>query len=145
MDGGKKIFRLRDMLSMPRGIEMKEFVQADGSITFIGQYVNHQSTGPNDKPKRTYCISLVREITQSEPRPTDRWNAYVFEDRTPLIRLEGCASKWQCAFAALGALRGILYRYCVCTNGNKKRRRREAAAAKNPVNPVNPVSKNKEA
>ena len=145
-----KIFRLRDMMSMPRDIEMKEFVYADGSITFIGQYVNERGVAPHDKPKRVYSISLVRHrdstyTPSGEHCCAGQWAAYIFEDQARLATVEGGRSKWSLAYAALGALRGILYQRCVSTNGNRRRRRKESMAAKNPVNPVNPVSKNKEA
>ena len=145
-NGGKKIFRYAEMKSMPRGIEMKEFAHADGSITFIGQYVNRKSTGPNDKPKRVYKIEVAGVpianraiITLLECKDKKMWEAHIFEDNICVAKIDGGVKKWDAAYAALGALRCILHRRCVCTNSNRKTKRAMKAAAQNPVNPVNPV------
>ena len=123
----RKIFRYSDMKHMPRGIEMKEYVHSDGSITFIGQYFNKKNAQPTNRPKRVYRVELLPDMGD--------WRAAVFEDATRLVTLRG-DKKWNVAYAALGALRGILHKRCVSTKGNRRARK---AAALNPVNPVNPV------
>ena len=115
-DGTKKrtIFRYRDMKSMPRGIEMQEYVHADGSLTFVGQYYNTKNAQPNSRPKRVYRVE-VRKIAIS-----DELIAAVFEDDVRLVKLGGGTSKWNLAYAALGALRGILHKRCTATRTNRK-------------------------
>lgn len=106
----RKIYRYCDMKSMPRGIEMKEFVHADGSLTFVGQYYRHGAP-EGAKPKRVYRVEVMRDM--------DDWRASVYEDRARLVVLCGDI-KWNVAYAALGALRGILHKRCICTNTNRK-------------------------
>ena len=111
----RKIWRYCDMKSMPRGIEMKEFVHADGSLTFVGLYYRHGAP-EGAKPKRVYRIEV------RNPFP-DEFSAYVFEDDVRLVRLTG-PTKWNLAYAALGALRGILHKRCVQTNPNRRAKRK---------------------
>ena len=125
----RRIYHYCDMKHMPRGIEMKEYVHSDGSITFIGQYFNKKNAQPTNRPKRVYRVE-VREV-----KPFGELVAAVFEDDVRLVKLGGGTSKWNLAYAALGALRGILHKRCVATHANRAARK----AAKNPVNPVNPV------
>ena len=115
----KEIYRYRDMKSMVRGIEMQEFNSSDGSVVFVGQYINETGNAAS-KPKRIYCVSIRRTEIPSE------WHGAVMEDNVRLVTLLGM-SKWTVACAALGALRGILYKRCIATGGN---RRRERALAK---------------
>ena len=118
-DVPRKIWRYHDMLAMPRGIEMKEYDHADGTLTFVGQY---RRIGAPEcaKPKRVYRVE-VREI-----KPFGELVAAVFEDDVRLVKLGGGTSKWNLAYAALGALRGILHKRCTQTGSN--RRARKAAA-----------------
>ena len=115
----RKIFHYSDMKHMPRGIEMKEYVHSDGSITFIGQYFNKKNAQPTNRPKRVYRVELLPDMGD--------WRAAVFEDATRLVTLRG-DKKWNVAYAALGALRGILHKRCVATHAN--RAAAMAAAAK---------------
>lgn len=112
----RKIWRYCDMKSMPRGIEMKEFVHADGSLTFVGQYYRHDAP-EGAKPKRVYRVE-VRKIAL-----LDNFDAAVFEDDVRLVCLSG-PTKWNLAYAALGALRGILHKRCVQTNPNRRAKRK---------------------
>lgn len=115
----RRIYHYREMKQMPRGIEMKEFVHSDGSITFIGQYVNNaKNATPITRPKRVYRVEVLPDMGD--------WRAAVFEDATRLVTLRG-DKKWNVAYAALGALRGILHKRCVATHAN---RARKAAAKK---------------
>jgi len=118
----KTIYRYRDRLSMPRGIEMKSYGGSDGSLLFVGQYVNAEGTAL-DRPKRIYRIEVEYLADCGE------WYALVRDDDRSIVRLRG-RTKWQVAHAALGALRGFLEYCCKNTNGNRKRRRRAAAAEK---------------
>lgn len=115
MSEERKIYRYREAKSMPRGIEMQEFSHADGSITFVGQYRNQKDQQPNNKPKRVYRVELLPDMGD--------WRAAVFEDATRLVTLRG-DSKWNVAYAALGALRGILHKRCCSTKGNRRAKRR---------------------
>ena len=121
-----QIFRYSQMKSMPRGIEMKEFVHADGSIDFVGQYINKKNAQPNSRPKRTYRISLRNDESD--------WFASAWEDDTRLFDVSK-GTKWNTAYAALGALRGILHKRCTATRGNRRRKAfaKLAAAAKEEV------------
>lgn len=112
----RKIFHYSDMKHMPRGIEMKEYVHSDGSITFIGQYFNKKNAQPTNRPKRVYRVEIefLRNLCE--------WRAAIFEDFTRLAVVFG-PSKRTVAYAALGALRGILHRRCVNTNGNRRARK----------------------
>ena len=114
----RRIYHYREMKQMPRGIEMQEYVHSDGSITFIGQYFNKKNAQPTNRPKRVYRVELLPDMGD--------WRAAVFEDSTRLVALHG-DSKWTVAYAALGALRGILHKRCVATHAN---RARKAAAKK---------------
>jgi len=122
----RRIFRFREMLTMPRGIEMKEYVHSDGSITFIGQYHNKLGNAAS-RPKRVYQIKLSNKpiCLYSLPGEIKHWEANIFEDSMRLVSVGGGGSKWTVAFAALGALRGILHKRCVHTNSNRKAKRRE--------------------
>ena len=123
----REIFRYRDMKSMPRGIEMQEYVHADGSLTFVGQYYNKKNQQPNSRPKRVYRVE-VRKIAIS-----DELIAAVFEDDVRLVKLGGGTSKWNLAYAALGALRGILHKRCVSVRSNRKARKAAKPAAEKEV------------
>lgn len=123
----REIFRYRDMKSMPRGIEMQEYVHADGSITFVGQYYNTKNAQPNSRPKRVYRVE-VRKI-----EPFGELTAAVFEDDVRLVKLGGGTSKWNLAYAALGALRGILHKRCVSVRSNRKARKAAKIAAEKEV------------
>lgn len=135
----RRIYHYCDMKHMPRGIEMKEYVHSDGSITFIGQYFNKKNAQPTNRPKRVYRVE-VRELPKLYASEVPDWCAAVWEDDVRLVKIVG-NSKWNVCYAALGALRGILHKRCAHTGGNRRRRRK--ASALNPVNPVNPVQ-NKE-
>lgn len=115
-----EVYRYRDMKTMPRGIEMKEFVRTDSTITFIGQYINQKSHQPCHRPKRIYRVE-VRGVNVFNGIVSE-WQAAVWEDDSNLVRLGG-RSKWLVAYAALGALRGILHKRCVSTVGKRRRRR----------------------
>ena len=108
----RKIWRYCDMKSMPRGIEMKEFVHADGSLTFVGQYYRHGAP-EGTKPKRVYRVEVYKTTLLGG------FSASVFEDAVLIVRLTG-PIKWNLVYAALGALRGILHKRCVHTNTNRK-------------------------
>ena len=112
----RKIWRYCDMKSMPRGIEMKEFVHADGSLTYLGQYYRHGAP-EGAKPKRVYRVEVYKTTL------LDGFSAAVFEDDVRLVRLSG-PTKWNLAYAALGALRGILHKRCAHTNTNRKAKRK---------------------
>ena len=113
----RKIWRYCDMKSMPRGIEMKEFVHADGSLTFVGQYYRHGAP-EGAKPKRVYRVEVRKTILP------DEFSTAVFEDDVRLVRLSGGTSKWNLVYAALGALRGILHKRCAHTSTNRKAKRK---------------------
>ena len=119
MQDGKKIYRYRDALSMPRGIEMKEYGGSDGTLLFVGQYFGDGTCNP--RPKRVYRVEVEYLADSAE------WYALVRDDAHSIVRLRG-KTKWQVAHAALGALRGFLAYMCQNTNGNRKRRRRAVAA-----------------
>ena len=106
------------MKSMPRGIEMKEFVHADGSLTFVGQYFRAGAPG-GSKPKRCIYRVEVRKLA-----PLDDFAASVFEDDVRLVHLSNGKSKWTLVYAALGALRGILHKRCIQTNPNRRAKRK---------------------
>lgn len=112
----RKIWRFRDALKMPRGIEMQPFYQANGLPMFVGQYHRHGAP-EGSKPKRVYCVKLCSSVLPGEI------SAAVYEDDVSLVRLTG-ASKWNLAYAALGALRGILHKRCTHTGSNKRAKRR---------------------
>ena len=88
----KKIYRYGDMLHMPRGIEMKGYYHGDGSITYIGQYLQ-----PNARPKRVYRIEVISNAVGFP----GEWCADVIEDQDLLVKISGF-SKWQVACGALG-------------------------------------------
>ena len=115
-----EMYHYRDMKTMPRGIEMKEFVRTDGTITFSGQYINQKNHQPCHRPKRIYRVE-VRGVEVFNGIVSE-WQAAVWEDDSNLVALWG-RSKWLVAYAALGALRGILHKRCVSTGGNRRRRR----------------------
>ena len=62
----KKIYRYGDMMSMPRGIEMKGYYHGDGSITYIGQYLQPNGQ-PNARPKRVYRIEVRKSAMADAP------------------------------------------------------------------------------
>ena len=115
----KKIYRYGDMLHMPRGIEMKGYYHGDGSITYIGQYLQ-----PNARPKRVYRIEVISNAVGFP----GEWCADVIEDQDLLVKISGF-SKWQVACGALGALKGILHRRCIQTSVNRRARRHAAESA----------------
>ena len=117
----KKIYWYCDALSMPRGIEMKSYGGSDGALLFVGQYFGDERSNP--RPKRVYRIEVEYLADSAE------WYALVRDDDRSIVRLRG-KTKWQVAYAALGALRGFLEYCCKNTRGNRKRRRRAAAAEK---------------
>lgn len=119
----KKIYRYRDMMSMPRGIEMKGYYHGDGSITYIGQYLQPNGQ-PNARPKRVYRI----EVRKSAMADAPWWNAVVLEDGEPLVCVSN-SGKYNTAYGALGALRGILHRRCIQTPVNRRARRHAAESA----------------
>lgn len=108
----QKIYRYRDMLSMPRGIEMKGYYHGDGSITYIGQYLQPNGQ-PNARPKRVYEIRILKNVFND-----GEWSASILEDDILLARIGGPV-KWNVAYAALGALHGILHRRCKQTSPNR--------------------------
>ena len=59
------------------------------------------------------------------------WNAVVLEDDVPLVCVSN-SGKYNTAYGALGALRGILHKRCKQTSVNRRRRRHavESAARK---------------
>ena len=115
----KKIYRYGDMLHMPRGIEMKGYYHSDGSITYIGQYLQPNGQ-PNARPKRVYRI----EVYYGD----EIWCADISEDHDILASITA-DKKWNAAYAALGALHGILHRRCVQTSVNRRARRHAAESA----------------
>ena len=121
----REIFRYRDMKTLPRGIEMKEYVHADGSLTFVGQYYNTKNAQPNSRPKRVYRVEVLKI------EPFGELTAAVFEDDVRLVKLGGGTSKWNLAYAALGALRGILHKRCTQTRTNKKLKKLAKSAEQN--------------
>ncbi len=118
MSDQPEVYHYRDMKTMPRGIEMKEFVRTDGTITFIGQYINQKNHQPCHRPKRIYRVE-VRSVMLFNGVASE-WQAAVWEDDSRLVALGG-RSKWLVAYAALGALRGILHKRCDSTGGNRRR------------------------
>ena len=128
----RKIWTFHDALVMPRGINMQPYYHADGSLTFVGQY--YRANAPEvSSLKRVYRVE-VRKIAL-----VDEFTAAVFEDDVRLVKLGGGTSKWNLAYAALGALRGILHKRCIVTGTNRRARKAAQREAANPVNPVNPV------
>ena len=123
----RRIFRYREMKSMPRGIEMKEFVYSGGEINFVGQYFNTKNTQPNSRPKRVYEIIVRRDLIKPWA-----WQAIVREDFQELVTLRG-EKKWDVCYAALGALRGILHKRCVSVRSNRKARKAAKLAAEKEV------------
>jgi len=119
----KKIYRYRDMLHMPRGVEMKGYYHSDGSITYIGQYLQPNGQ-PNARPKRVYRI----EVRKSARADAPWWNAVVLEDDVPLVCVSN-SGKYNTAYGALGALKGILHRRCKQTSVNRRARRHAAESA----------------
>ena len=119
----KKIYRYSDMLSMPRGIEMKGYYHGDGSITYIGQYLQPNGQ-PNARPKRVYRI----EVRKSAMADAPWWNAVVLEDGKPLVFVYD-SRKFNTAYGALGALNGILHNRIKNTSVNRRARRHAAQAA----------------
>ena len=119
----KKIYRYSDMMSMPRGIEMKGYYHGDGSITYIGQYLQPNGQ-PNARPKRVYRIEVRKSAWEDAPW----WNAVVLEDGVPLVCVSN-SGKYNTAYGALGALKGILHRRCKQTSVNRRRRRHAAESA----------------
>lgn len=119
----KKIYRYRDMMSMPRGIEMKGYYHGDGSITYIGQYLQPNGQ-PTARPKRVYRI----EVRKSAMADAPWWNAVVLEDGVTLVCVSN-SGKYNTAYGALGALRGILHRRCIQTSVNCRARRHAAESA----------------
>lgn len=113
----QKIYRYRDMLSMPRGIEMKGYYHGDGSITYIGQYLQPNGQ-PNARPKRVYEIRILKNVFND-----GEWSASILEDNENLVRLGGPV-KWNVAYAALGVLKGILHKRCCQTSPNRAARKR---------------------
>ncbi len=119
----KKIYRYSDMLSMPRGIEMKGYYHGDGSITYIGQYLQPNGQ-PNARPKRVYRIEVCKSARADAPW----WNAVILEDDETLACVSN-SGKYNTAYGALGALRGILHRRCKQTSVNRQARRHAAESA----------------
>lgn len=113
------------MKRMPRGIEMQEYSHADGSVTFIGQYYNHAGQ-PRDRPRRVYRVELRMLDPPDKANPD--WQGAVWEDDTRLVVLSG-GTKWNVAWAALGALRGILSKRCRQSASNRRRLLRYAQAS----------------
>jgi len=124
----KKIYRYRDMMSMPRGIEMKGYYHGDGSITFIGQYLQPNGQ-PNARPKRVYRIEVRKSTWEDAPW----WNAVVLEDGVPLVCVSN-SGKYNTAYGALGALKGILHKRCTHTSVNRRARRHAAESAAKEIN-----------
>ena len=124
----KKIYRYRDMMSMPRGIEMKGYYHGDGSITYIGQYLQPNGQ-PNARPKRVYRI----EVRKSAMADAPWWNAVVLEDDVPLVCVSN-SGKYNTAYGALGALKGILHKRCIQTSVNRRARRHAAESAARTAN-----------
>lgn len=119
----KKIYRYGDMLHMPRGIEMKGYYHGDRSITYIGQYLQPNGQ-PNARPKRVYRIEVRKSAMAAAPW----WNAVVLEDDVPMVCVSS-SGKYNTAYGALGALRGILHRRCEQTSVNRRHKRQAAQAA----------------
>ena len=123
MEQTRKIYRYCDMMSMPRGIEMKGYYHGDGSITYVGQYLQPNGQ-PNARPKRVYRI----EVRKSGGAAAPWWNAVVLEDDVPLVCVSN-SGKYNTAYGALGALKGILHKRCIQTSVNRRARRHAAESA----------------
>ena len=126
--GNRRMFRYREMKSLPRGIQMQEYVHDGGAITYVGQYYNKKDQQPNSRPKRVYRVE-VREMPKMFASEEPDWCAAVWEDDTRLVNLVG-NSKWNVCYGGLGALRGILHKRCVQTRNNKRWRKAAKAAEK---------------
>ena len=113
----QKIYRYCEMKSMPRGIEMKEDINANGNITYIGQYYQHKGDA-SSRPKRVYQIMVLKNVFED-----GEWSASIYEDETLLARITGPV-KWNVAYAALGALHGILHKRCCQTSPNRAAKKR---------------------
>jgi hypothetical protein len=82
--------------------------------------LNKKNAQPNSRPKRVYRAEICNFGASD-------WRASIWEDDDLLAKVGG-SNKWNVAYAALGALRGILHKRCVAVRGNRRRRAAAAAA-----------------